>query len=129
MAASDLEVMRSAYAALVSGDIPTLFGWMADDVRAHVPGRSQVAGDYDGKQAVMGYVGTLAELSAGTVRFEVHDLVVGEAHSVALVTDRAERGDATLALDNVHVWHVGDGLLREIWIYPGDPYAWDEFWG
>jgi len=23
---------------------------------------------------------------------------------------------------------VDDGTLDEIWIYPGDQYAWDEFW-
>ena len=45
------------------------------------------------------------------------------------MTDRAERADGrALAMNNVHVWHVGDGRLREIWIYPGDLYAWDDFW-
>jgi hypothetical protein len=32
-------------------------------------------------------------------------------------------------VNNVHVWHVGDGKLSEIWIYPGDVYARDDFWG
>ncbi len=132
MAASDLDLMRTAYDALVSGDIPLLFGLMEDDVAAHVPGRSQVAGEYAGKQAVLGYVATLGELSGGTLRFELHDLLTGEGghgHAAALLTDRAERADGrALAMNNVHVWHVGDGRLKEIWIYPGDLNAWDDFW-
>ncbi len=141
MAASDLDLMRKAYDALVSGDIPLLFSLMDDDVAAHVPGRSPVAGEYAGKQAVLGYVATLGELSGGTLRFELHDLLAGEGpagqghavagqgHAVALVTDRAERADGkALDMNNVHAWHVGDGRLREIWIYPGDLYAWDDFW-
>ena len=134
MAASDLDLMRTAYDALVSGDIPLLFSLMEDDVAAHVPGRSPVAGEYAGKQAVLGYVATLGELSGGTLRFELHDLLTGEGHAgqghaAALVTDRAERADGrALDMNNVHAWHVGDGRLREIWIYPGDLYAWDDFW-
>ena len=134
MAASDLELMRKAYDALVAGDIPLLFSLMEDDVAAHVPGRSQVAGEYEGKQAVLGYVATLGELSGGTLRFELHDLLTGaelsgHGHTVALVTDSAERDDGrSLAMNNVHVWHVGDGRLREIWVYPGDLNAWDDFW-
>jgi ketosteroid isomerase-like protein len=87
-----------------------------------------VAGDYDGKAAVGGYVGTLAELSGGTLRFEPHDVTASEAHGVGLVRDLAERGDKILAMNNVHVWHISAGQLAEIWIYPGDVYAWDEFW-
>ncbi len=134
MAASDLELMGKAYDALVSGDIPLLFSLMDDDVAAHVPGRSQVAGEYAGKQAVLGYVATLGELSGGTLRFELHQLLAADGHAahghaVALVKDLAERADGrALAMNNLHVWHVADGRLQEIWIYPGDLYAWDDFW-
>ena len=101
---------------------------LSDDVKAHVPGRSPVAGDYDGKEAVGGYVARLAELSGGTLRFQPHDVTVSEAHAVGLVKDLAERGDKVLDMNNVHVWHVAAGQLSEIWIYPGDVYAWDDFW-
>ena len=47
---------------------------------------------------------------------------------MGLVKDLAERGDRFLAMNNVHVWHFTDGAPSEIWIYPGDLYAWDEFW-
>ena len=124
-----LALLRTLYDALSSSDFDTVLGLMADDVVGHVPGRSQVAGDYEGKAAVGGYVGKLMELSGGTLRFACHAAVCGDDHGVGLVNDRAERGDAALNMNNVHVWHIRDGLLSEIWVYPGDQYAWDAFWG
>ncbi len=126
---SNLETLRGAYDALVSGDVPTLITFLAPDVKAHVPGKSQVAGDYDGLEQVLGYVGKLGELSGGTLRFEVHSLLADDTHGVALIKDSAERAGKTLNLNNVHAWHLSDGKLQEIWIYPGDVYAWDDFWG
>ena len=128
MAEPTLDLLRRAYDALGTGDFDTLMGLLADDVVAHVPGRSQVAGEYRGKDAVGGYVAKLAELSGGTLRFEPHDVTASEAHGVGLVRDLAERGGMTLAMNNVHVWHVAAGQLSEIWIYPGDLHAWDDFW-
>ena len=128
MADSTLDVVRKAYEALAAGDFGSLLALLADDVKAHVPGRSPVAGDYDGKEAVGGYVARLAELSGGTLRFQPHDVIASEAHAVGLVKDLAERGDKVLDMNNVHVWHVAAGRLSEIWIYPGDVYAWDDFW-
>lgn len=128
MADTNHDVLRQAYEALGAGDFAALMALLADDIKAHVPGVSQVAGDYDGKEAVGGYVGTLAELSGGTLRFEPHDVTVSDTHGVGLVRDLAERDGRTLAMNNVHVWHIAEGRLTEIWIYPGDVYAWDAFW-
>ena len=128
MADNNYETLRQLYDALEAGDFGTVMRLLSDDVKAHVPGKSQVAGEYDGKEAVAGYVGKLAELAGGTLRFEPHDVLASEEHGVGLVKDLAERGDKRLAMNNVHVWHARDGVLTEIWVYPGDLAAWDEFW-
>src|SRR5262245_49781934 len=116
MAATNLEALQALYDALGAGDFATVIGLLPDEVSAHVPGESQVAGEYAGKGAVAGYVGKLAELSGGTLRFEPHDVVANDGHGVALIRDLAERDGKTLAMNNVHVWHVRDGQLLEIWI-------------
>ena len=128
MADTNLEVLRRLYDALGAGDFGTVLDLFPDDIKGHVPGRSPVAGDYDGKAALAGYVGRLAELSGGTLRFEPHAVTVDDEHGVGLVRDLAERDGKTLAMNNVHVWHLRDGVLSEIWVYPGDQYAWDDFW-
>lgn len=124
------EILQTGYHALVTSDLGVIIGLLAEDVKAHVPGRSQVAGEYDGMEAVVGYVSKLMELSDATLRFETHIVQADdEGHGIVLINDKAEReGKDSLDMNNVHIWHVGDGKLKEIWIYPEDLYAWDEFW-
>ena len=124
----NLEALRKLYDALGKGDFGIVMSLLSDDIKAHVPGNSQVAGEYDGKEAVGGYVGKLAELSGGTLRFEPHDVLASAEHGAGLVKDLAERGGKRLAMNNVHVWQCRDGVLTELWVYPGDLRAWDEFW-
>ena len=45
-----------------------------------------------------------------------------------LVRAQGERGGKKLDDSSVQVWHVKDGRATEQWLYPGDPYANDEFW-
>jgi ketosteroid isomerase-like protein len=124
----NLDVLRRIYDALAAGEFVPLMSLLPDEIAAHVPGISPVAGDYVGKAAVGGYVGMLGELSGGTLRFEPHDVLASDIHGVGLVRDLAERGAKTLAMNNVHVWHIADGVPTEIWICPGDLRAWDDFW-
>ena len=125
---ANLELLRGGYEALVAGNLGVVVGLFDETVKAHVPGRSPVAGDYDGVDAVVGYVSKLMELSGGTLRFATHSLLADEEHGVVLINDKAERPGKSLDANNIHVWHLGGGKLKEIWIYPGDLYAWDEFW-
>lgn len=42
---------------------------------------------------------------------------------------RAEREGQLVDLRRVHVWHVRDGQLAELWLHPVDQYAFDAYWG
>jgi uncharacterized protein len=103
--------------------------YFAADIRYHVSGRSQVAGGYEGAGQVLGLFGRLFELSAGTLRIELHDVVANDQHGVALFTVSAEREGRQIADNEILVAHVGaDGKATEIWTRAGDQYAFDEFW-
>jgi predicted ester cyclase len=47
---------------------------------------------------------------------------------VALVVERAVRGDRHLDFNRVVVYHFRDGLIAETWSHDFDPYVLDEFW-
>ena len=54
---------------------------------------------------------------------EVREVLLGAKHAVALVKERAVRGQRTLDFDRVNVYHLRGGKIVEIWSYDSDPYA------
>jgi uncharacterized protein len=45
------------------------------DIVWHAPGRSRLAGDHQGVDAVLGFFGRTMELTGGAFRVEVHDVL------------------------------------------------------
>ena len=64
---------------------------LADDIVWHVPGRNLLSRDYNGKAEVAGFWARARELSGGTVRTELIDVLVGDQFGIALVRVFAER--------------------------------------
>ena len=122
-------LLRRAYDAQGRGDVDGYIECLSDTIILHIPGRSRIAGDYSGKEDVRRHFREIAELSGGSFRTEVHDVVAGDDHAVGLINARAERDGRVIDLPRVHVWHVRDGKLSEVWLCPADQYAFDEYWG
>lgn len=122
------DLLRRGYDAYMSGDMATINELFADDVIWHVAGRSPLAGDYTGKEQVFAFFGKLQEMSDGTSRVEVHDLLASDEHGVALVTESATRNGKAIQLNAVHTLHLRDGKVTEFWDAHPDQYAADEFW-
>ena len=129
MAHPNEDLVREGFAAFGRADLDALrHQYFAEGLRYHVPGRSPIAGHYEGAAQVVEYFGRLFELSGGTLRVELHDVVANDEHAVALFTVHAERAGKQLADNTVLECHVRDGKMTEIWIYQTDLYAVDEFW-
>jgi ketosteroid isomerase-like protein len=122
-------LVRMAYDAQARGDMDAYIELLRDDVVLHIPGRSRIAGEYRGKDEVRRHFREIAALSGGTFRTQVHDVLAGDEHVVGLVNAYAERDGETVAMPRVHVWHVRDRRLAEVWIHPADQYAFDAYWG
>jgi uncharacterized protein len=95
MAHPNEELVRSAFDAFAKGDVDTLRESMDQDAVWYVPGRNQLSGDHRGVDAILGFFGKTMELSGGSFRMEVHDVVANDDHAVALFGARAEREDQT----------------------------------
>jgi ketosteroid isomerase-like protein len=99
IAPSDDEYMglvRRGYAAFNTADQATLRQILAHDVVQHVPGNSQLAGAYKGIDAVLGYYGKLAELTAGHFQADLIDVFGdGHGHVTALHQSTATRDGVT----------------------------------
>ncbi len=129
MAHPNEEMVRRGYEAFATGDLATLNELLADDIVWHATGRNQLAGTYRGKEEVFGLFQRLAELSGGTFKLDVHTILADDEHAVALARVTGEREGKTLDDNTIQAFHVRDGKVTEQWLYPGDAYATDEFWG
>jgi uncharacterized protein len=122
------ELARKGYAAFGSGDMGTLNELFADDLLWHVGGRSPLAGDYKGKEEVFGFFARTMEMTGGTFKLDVHDILANDTHIVAMAGTTGTREGKTLHDNGVQVLHVQDGKVTESWFHPGDQYSVDEFW-
>jgi ketosteroid isomerase-like protein len=58
----------------------------------------------------------------------LQDLLVGSERAVALVRERAIRGEQVLEFDRVNVYRLRDGEIVEIWSSDFGSYALDALW-
>lgn len=126
--AGDEALIRRGYEAFSRGDVEGALAVFADDILWHVPGRGPLSRDYHGPQEVLGFFQHFMELSQGTFRIRIDDVLAKDGKVVVLCTESAERGGASWSSPQVHVWTIEDGRAKVFWQYQGDQQTEDEFW-
>jgi len=121
-------VVRRAYQDFESGDLDLLGVVMANDVVWHEPGRSALAGDYKGPEAVLGFLGQLRSRSDGTFKIEVVDVLSEPERAVVLQRETATRADKILDVVTAVDFEIHHGKITEVTVYQADTYQFDEFW-
>jgi uncharacterized protein len=79
------DTVRRGYEAFGQGDMDTLRSIMTSDVVQSVPGKSKVSGDHKGVDNVLGYYGTLFELTGGTLKADLQSVTAEGADKVVAV--------------------------------------------
>ena len=126
MAHPNEEITRNGYAAFVKGDMDGVAALLAPEVVWHVLGANVLSGDYRGAEQTLQFLGRLVEITGGTLRLEIHDVLANDEHAVALVHVRAERAGRTYDANEAHVTHIRDGRITEFWAVSTDQQAFDE---
>jgi ketosteroid isomerase-like protein len=122
-----LDVMRRYLQAVQRGDWDTGFGFFADDVVLHVPGRSSLAGVHRGRQAVEGYLhAALARSHGAGVEVELVDLLASEEQVALVVRERFRRPAGTVEIRRANLYRLRGERIVEIWIFEANQYEVDE---
>ncbi len=130
VATANAEALRRGYEAFQAGNLDVLRNELfAPDIVWHAPGRNQLSGDFHGVDAVIGLFTKQFELTGGTFRVEVHDILASDEHAVAIASLSSERDGKTYNDLYTHVCHYEDGRLKEAWIVSFNPYQGDELFG
>ena len=119
--------VRNVYGALDRKDIAGLTGLLSPDVTLLVPGRSPLAGRYEGRDAVTGFLGKLGALSGGTYHAELRDLYVNDDQAVAVQRGTGTRGEKTLDVDVALLFEVEAGLVTAVTMHQRRQDDWDDF--
>ena len=128
MSNQNVQLIRDGYAAFAQGDIATVLELFDEDIDWHVPGRSPLSGDYHGHEGVLGFFTKSMELSGGTLKVDVDDVVADGDRVVVFSTVSAQRNGRSLSTPEVHCWRLADGKAVAFREFQGDQQSEDEFW-
>jgi ketosteroid isomerase-like protein len=128
-AEENVAIMRRAYEAFNRGELETLTEIFDEGAVWHLPGRSSMAKDYQGREAILAYFGQLGQETGGTFRAELDDLLAdGDDRVVGIHRSTAERDGKQLSVGDCIVFQLKDGRITDGREHFHDLYAWDEFW-
>ncbi len=121
--------VRDTYAALNANNLPELARLLHPEASWYTPGRSPVAGEAAGRDAVSGQFARYAASTGGTFRASLKKLLQSEdGRVIAIHRDTGERSGKRLDVGCCTVFDLEDGLIIEGREHFHDLYSWDEFW-
>ncbi len=121
------ELMTEYLAAARSDDWETAFGYFAEDIVVHIPGRSAFAGDRVGKAAAVGYIQAIREhYRHGNIELELVDMLTGDDRVALLVRERFHGDGPPVEIRRANVYRVRGDQIVELSIFEADQYAVDE---
>jgi uncharacterized protein len=77
---------------------------------------------------VLGFLEKSMELSQGTLRIELHDIVASDTTVFVLCTLSATRSSRNAEFLAVHVWRIVDGRAVNFREFQGDEATESNFW-
>jgi uncharacterized protein len=117
---------RALVADFTRGDLGAVHRYFADDTVWDLPGRSRVAGTYQGGDEIVGFLATSYELSGGTLAIELLDVLGSDWGAVQVQRVSAAHGGRTLDCVEILAHQIVDGRIVRTHHRP-DQYAIDAF--
>jgi ketosteroid isomerase-like protein len=127
-AAENEAIVRRIFDAFARKEGLALRGLFAEDAAWTVPGRGVMAGVYRGRESIFRFLARLPKETDGTYGSELVDVLASDDRAAALYRARGTRHGRTLELDQMLVFTIADGLVRDVLALPSDPEAFEAFW-
>ena len=123
----NIATVRKGFDAFAAGDMDSLRVVFDRGVEWHLPGRSTISGDYRGVDAVLGFFGTLFQISGGTFKAELIECGELTSDLVACLIHRSGAMPAG-AVDQrtILLFQLRNGRVVEVTEFAYDLYAYDE---
>jgi ketosteroid isomerase-like protein len=124
----NVELARKGYQAFNDQDIETVNNLLNEDAVWHVGGTSKLAGDKKGRKAILEFFMEFGQITEGSYKADIHDILANDEHTIILGTEHATRGGKKHSARFVDVVHPDDdGKVKEFWRFSEDQAALDAF--
>jgi ketosteroid isomerase-like protein len=123
------DLVRRFYDARARDDRDEIRRLVSAGVAWHDPYPPPHGGDLTGLDAVLEQIFDAArEITGGSTRLRIHDVVANDHHAVALVEwSSSIPGKGSIEGREVALYHVENGVITEAWFYPEEPQRYSEF--
>lgn len=121
-------LLEKIYADFAKGDVNAVIEACDEKMTFQIAGKSKLAGKYDRTNFAAGFATKLMELSGGTFKSEVHDILASDLHAAVLATNRLTRDGKPVEMRTVHIWRFQNGKPVAWYEYPRDLYQYDTVW-
>jgi ketosteroid isomerase-like protein len=126
---SNADLVRKGYAAFNAADMQTLTELFTDTASWHTPGRSPLAGDNVGRDAIFAQFGRYMEGTGGTFKAELRYVTADDDGRVAACHHNSgQRNGRQLDVDCCITFQIENGQVVDGREHFYDLYAWDAFW-
>lgn len=127
-AAENEALIRRVFDAFSRKEGFSLRGLFAEDAVWTVPGNGVMAGVHRGRDAIFRFLARLPKETDGTYGSQLVDVLASRDRAAALYRARGTRRGRTLELDQLLLFRIEGGLVREVLALPSDAAAFEEFW-
>jgi ketosteroid isomerase-like protein len=112
-----LDLMNRYVAAVRRGDWDAGFGFFAEDIVIHIPGRSRFAGSHRGRDAARRYIESALAVAHEGVEVEVVDMLSSRERVALIVVERFHRDGDVVEIRRANVYRIRGEEISEIWIF------------
>ena len=128
-AAENAEIVRRGYAAFNAADLEALAEIFDERASWHTPGRSSIAGDNEGREAVFAQFGRYVGETGGTFKAALRQVFTSEdGRVIGMHHNSGERNGKSLDVGCCIVFELKDGRIVDGREHFYDLNSWDEFW-
>jgi uncharacterized protein len=124
----NIALIRRGYEAFGAGDMATLTTLFAPDARWRMAAVGILTGDYTGREAIFGYFAQLQREAGGTFRVQPEAMAASGDRVFVQETITAQRNGRTLEDNDVLVFTIANGQVREVRQFAGNHPAAAQFW-
>ncbi|MCH8142663.1 MAG: nuclear transport factor 2 family protein [Proteobacteria bacterium] len=124
---SNIEIVRKGFEAFANGDMATLTDLFAEDAVWHFPGNNRISGEHRGRDMVLTFLVQTGELTGGTFRAELQNVLANDELVVVIHRQTASREGKELDMLEVNTFQFSNGKITEVRSFLEDQQAHDEF--